>query len=165
MGNKLIIPATKQSYVFQLIHEGHLGIEKCKARTRLCVYWLHITDDIENTVKFCTVCNQFGNSIHKEPTIPHQLPGCSWEEVSADYFTLHTQGYLLVVDYYFKYAEVIPMMSKMAKATITALTSIFARHSIQNKLIANNMSFNSKKFHEFSKKWNFQVVTSSPNYP
>ena len=38
--------------------------------------------------------------------IPHQLPDCPWEEVSADYFTLHTQDYLLVVDYYSKYPEV-----------------------------------------------------------
>ena len=59
----------------------------------------------------------------------------------------------------------IPMMSKTAEATIKALTSIFARHGIPNKLIADNMPFNSKKFYEFSKKWNFQVVTSSPNYP
>ena len=165
MGDRLIVPATKRSSVLRLIHEGHLGIEKCKARARLCVYWPHINDDIENTVKSCTVCNQFGNSIHKEPMIPHQLPGRPWEEVSADYFTLHTQDYLLVIDYYSKYPEVIPMTSKTAEATITALTSIFARHGIPNKLIADNMPFNSKKFHEFSKKWNFQVVTSSPNYP
>ena len=33
------------------------------------------------------------------------------------------------------------------------------------KLTADNMPFNSKTFHEFSKKWNFKVVTSSPKYP
>ena len=165
MGDRLIVPASKRSSVLQLIHEGHMGIERCKARARLCVYWPHINDDIENTVKSCTVCNKFGNSLHKEPMIPHQLPNRPWEEVSADYFTLCTQDYLLVVDFYSKYPEVIPMMSKTANATILALKSIFARHGIPNKLIADNMPFNSKEFLEFSKKWNFKVVASSPKYP
>ena len=165
MGDRLIVPASKRSSVLQLIHEGHMGIERCKARARLCVYWPHINEDIENTVKSCTVCNKFGNSIHKEPMIPHQLPDRPWEQVSADYFTLCNQDYLLVVDFYSKYPEVIPMMSKTANATIAALKSIFARHGIPNKLIADNMPFNSKEFLEFSKKWSFKVVTSSPKYP
>lgn len=165
MGDRLIVPTTKRSSVLQLIHEGHLGIQKCKARARLCVNWPHINDDIEKTVKSCSVCNKYGNSVQKEPMIPHQLPNRPWEEIGADYFTLHTQDYLLVVDYYSKYPEVLPMTTKTAEATITALKGIFARHGIPNKLIADNMPFNSKKFHQFSKQWNFEVVTSSPTYP
>ena len=152
MGDRLIVPASKHSSVLQLIHVGHMEIERCKARARLCVYWPHINEDIENTVKSCTVCNKFCNSIHKEPMIPHQLPDRPWEQVSADYFTLCNQDYLLVVDFYSKYPEVIPMMSKTANATIAALTSSLL---ITCHLIAKN----------FLKKWSFKVVTSSPKYP
>ena len=84
--------------------------------------------------------------------IPHQLPDHSWEEGGADYFTLHTQHYLLVVNYYSKYPEVLPMTAKTAEATITALKGIFARYGIQNKLVADNMPFNSRTFHQFSKQ-------------
>jgi len=31
---RLIIPSTMRSYVLQLIHEGHLGMEKCKIMAR-----------------------------------------------------------------------------------------------------------------------------------
>ena len=124
MGDRLIIPATKRSSVLQLIHEGHLGIQKCNARARLGVYWPHINDDIEETVKSCSVCNKYGSSVQKEPMIPHQLPDRPWEEVGVDYFTLHTQDYLLVVDYYSKHPEVLSMTVKTAEATITALKSI-----------------------------------------
>ena len=93
MGDRLIVPASKHSSVLQLIHEGHMGIERCKARARLCVYWPHINGDIEITVKSCTVCNKFSNSIHKEPMIPHQLPDRPWEQVSTDYFTICNQDY------------------------------------------------------------------------
>ena len=68
--------------------------------------------------------------------------------MSADYFTLHTQDYLLVVDYYSKYPEVIHMAAKTAEATIKAMKGIFARHGIPNKF----MPFNSKKFRQFSKQ-------------
>ena len=84
--------------------------------------------------------------------IPHQLPDCPWEEVGANYFALHTQDFLLVVDYYSKHPEVLPMTAKTAEATITALKGIFARYGIQNKLIADNMPFNSRTFHQFSKQ-------------
>ena len=149
MGDRLIVLATKQSSVLQLIHEDHLGIQKCKARARLCVYWPHINDNIEKTVKSCSVCSKYGSSVQKEPMISHQLPDRPWKKVGADYFTLHTQDYLLVVDYYSKYPEVLPMT---AKTTITALKGIFARHGIPNKLIADDMPFNSRTFHQFSKQ-------------
>ena len=96
--------------------------------------------------------------------IPHQVPERPWQEVGADYFTLHTQDYLLVVDYYSKYPELIPMQTKTAEATIVAMKNIFARHGIPNKLIAANMPFNSHKFRYFAKDWNFEVTTSSPTY-
>ena len=57
------------------------------------------------------------------------------------------------------------MTAKTAEATITALKGIYARHGIPNKLIAVNMPFNSRQFHQFSIQWNFEVVTSSPTYP
>ena len=97
--------------------------------------------------------------------IPHQVPNCPWEEVATDYFTLHSQDYLLVVDYYSKYPKVIPMRMKTAEATIAALKSLFAIHGIPSQLIADNMPFSSKKFKQFASDWNFQVITSSPTYP
>ena len=62
MGDRLIVPTAKRSSVLQLIHEGHLGIQKCKARARLCVYWPNINDDIGKIVKSCSVCNRYVNS-------------------------------------------------------------------------------------------------------
>ena len=37
-GRQLIIPRSMQSNVLNLIHESHLGIEKCKARARSIIY-------------------------------------------------------------------------------------------------------------------------------
>ena len=46
-----------------------------------------------------------------------------------------------------------------------AMKDMFARHGIPERLIADNMPFNSVKFKDFANKWEFEVVTSSPHYP
>ena len=54
LGDCLVIPASRQTKVLQSIHEGHLGIEKCKSRAKMCVYWPNINDSIEQLVQFVT---------------------------------------------------------------------------------------------------------------
>ena len=46
-GDRIVIPSSRRELVLKAIHEGHLGIEKCKARARICVYWSNLDDDIE----------------------------------------------------------------------------------------------------------------------
>ena len=71
-----------------------MGIEKSKARARVCVYW----PKIENQVKQCSVCNIYSNSNQKEPLLPHPVPAHPWEKVGIDYFTLDGKDFLLIVD-------------------------------------------------------------------
>ena len=164
-GDRIVVPSNRQSLILKAIHEGHLGIEKCKARARICVYWPHIDDDIEQAVKQCSVCNQYARANQKEPLLPHSVPERPWYKVGADHFTIASQDYLLVVDYFSKYPEVIPVSSKSADSTIIEMKAIFARHGVPNTVIADNMPFGSKQFQEFSKEWNFNLVTSSPRFP
>ena len=164
-GDRIVIPSSRRELVMKAIHEGHLGIEKCKARARVCVYWPNLDDDIERMVRQCSVCNQYTRGNQKEQLHSHLIPMLPWHKVGADYFTVANQDYLLVVDYFSKYPEVIPVQSKSAHTTIKEMKTIFARHGIPNIVIADNMPFHSKEFHQFSKEWNFTLVTSSPRYP
>ena len=40
----------------------------------------------------------------------------------------------------------------------------FARHGIPEKIIADNMPFDSAEFRRFAESWDIDVVTSSPTY-
>ena len=164
-GERLVIPVAMKRVALQAIHEGHMGIEKCKQRGRSCMYWPSMSSDIETLVKECEICNKFATPNRKEPMIPHQIPSRPWEKVGVDYFTLYNQDYLLVVDYFSKYPEVIQVSSKTSAATIKAMKATFARHGIPNIVVADNMPFNSVEFRQFSKQWHFTINTSSPNYP
>ena len=39
-GTRIIIPDKKREDIWKLIHEGHLGLSKCKMRAKETVYWL-----------------------------------------------------------------------------------------------------------------------------
>ena len=49
-------------------------------------------------------------------------------KVGVDYFTLYNQDYLLIIDYFSKYPEVIQVSSKTAAATIQAPKATFAHY-------------------------------------
>ena len=164
MNNRIVIPSTMRQEILKCIHEGHMGTEKCKARARSCVYWPSMYEAIEHKVKKCPVCNKYSKGNQKEPMIPHDVPNRPWEMLGADYFSFAGKDYLLIVDYFLKYPEVICMTSKTAEATVKMMRQIFSRHGIPNTLVADNMPFNSKAFKQFAKEWDFSVVTSSPNY-
>ena len=69
----------------------------------------------------------FAISNRKEPMIPHNIPARPWKKIGVNYFTLLNQDYLLLVDYFSKYLEVIPVSSKTAGATIKVMQSVFSR--------------------------------------
>ena len=131
----------------------------------MCAYWPNINEDIEQLVKECPTCNKYGRANQKESLLPHSVPSRPWSKVGVDYFTMASQDYLLVVDYFSKYSEVIPVQSKSADATVKEMKTIFARHGIPNTVIADNMPFNSKRFKQFAKEWSFNLITSSPQFP
>ena len=66
--------------------------------------------------------------------------------MGVDHFTLCNEDYLIIVDYYSKYPEVVQVHSKTAQATIKVMMSVFLRHVVPNVIIADNMPFNSIEF-------------------
>ena len=97
--------------------------------------------------------------------IPQHVPERPWATVAADIFYYKGRDYLLVVDYFSKYPEVARLNSKNSEAVIVAMKDMFAHHGIPERLIADNMLFNSLKFKNFASIWEIEVVTSSPHYP
>ncbi|GBM21303.1 hypothetical protein AVEN_149880-1 [Araneus ventricosus] len=77
-GCRIIIPKSHQAEVLNQIHEGHLGIIKCRARARCSVYWPGISKVIEEKIKSCTACIQESSNRH-QPLIPTSFPERPWE--------------------------------------------------------------------------------------
>lgn len=56
--DRIVIPHSLRIEMLHKIHEGHLGIEKCKRRARSSVFWPKMNDDIEILIKRCDICLQ-----------------------------------------------------------------------------------------------------------
>ena len=124
-GERLVVPTAMKMVTLQAIHEGHMGIERCKQRARSCVYWPLMNEDIEQHISKCEICNKFPPTNRKKPLISHEIPSRPWEKVGVDHFTLCNQDYLIIIDYYSKYPEVVQVHSKTAQATIKVICQYF----------------------------------------
>ena len=86
-GKKVVVPSVLRYRMLEIIHEGHLGIEKCKARAREILFWPGMTREIEDRSKTCTLCLRFSRKNQKEPLMPHPVPDAPWSKVGADIMT------------------------------------------------------------------------------
>ena len=105
-GDRLIVPVAMRAEMLQKLHEGHLGMEKCKARAQEVMYWPNMTRDIDDMVAKCTTCAMFRKQNQKQPMIPHEMSERPWAKLGADIFTFKEHDYLIDVDYFSKYPEV-----------------------------------------------------------
>jgi len=163
--SKVIVPAELRGDMLKRIHEGHLGMDKSKSLARTTLYWPGMSRDIENLIARCSTCNSCRRQQPSEPLLPYSVPDYPWQRVGADIFTLYGRDYLLVVDYYSKFPEICHLHGKTASEVIVNLKSIFSRNGIPEEVVADNMPFGSREFHQFAVDWNFSITTTSPNYP
>lgn len=165
MGERLLIPVSERQQSLQQVHEGHLGMDKCKDRARRSIYWPGMSADIEALVAECRVCNKFSRQQQKEPLMPHTLPTLPWNKVAMDICQFKNNNYLVVVDMYSHFPELRLMQKKTASDVIMGLKSMFAVHGVPKAIMADNMPFNSIQMEQFASEWGFEIVTSSPHYP
>ena len=89
----------------------------------------------------------------------------SVEKIRADIFTYDKRDYLLVVDYFSKFPFILLLPGKSASSVINMLKSLYAIYGTPLTLFADNIPFASQLKRQFASNWNFEIVTSSPQYP
>ena len=101
-----------------------------------------------------------------EPLQVTQLPELPWQQVASDLFEFRGSSYLLVVDYFSRYIEIVKLRATTSDEVIQQLKEIFSRHGIPQVLRTDNRpQYSSYLFQEFSRTYNFEHVSSSPRYP
>lgn len=163
--NRIVIPHSLRPEILRQLHEGHLGIEKCKRRARGAVYWPGINKDIEDMVGKCETCNKYQSKQAREPMMIPDLPTAAWEKVGTDLFHCNGKDYLLVIDYYSNFPEIALLSNTTASTVIGHVKSIFARHGIPKTVVSDNgPCYNCKEWQQFANHYGFSHVTSSPQH-
>ena len=165
-GTKIIIPTSMRRNMLEKIHEGHLGIEKCKRRAREVMYWPRINQDVADMVKNCNSCQTYQPKQTAETLQPHPTPDRPWQKVGADLFTLNSKNYIVIVDYFSQFVEICTLTSTTSGTVINNLKSVFSRQGTPHEMFTDNgPQFSSAEFKRFSADWDFTHTTSSPHYP
>lgn len=162
---RLIVPVGLRQEMLIKLHEGHVGIEKVKSRARGIFYWPGMNLDIENYIKKCSTCERFARKNNKQTLLPYPIPDRPWQRVGADIFSYANNSYLVVIDSYSTWLEILLLKNKTAHEVILKLKILFSKFGSPDQLICDNIPFGSYSMYEFAKEWNFDIVTRSPNYP
>ncbi|UYV80773.1 K02A2.6-like [Cordylochernes scorpioides] len=140
--SRIYIPNSLRSKVLNSLHEGHLGIEKCRGRAR-----------------------SSERSNPQQPLIVSDFPSRPWEKVGIDHFYLKGKYYLLIADYYSRFPELALLEDQTTHSTIMHCKSIFSRHGIPEEVRSDNGLQFGLEFKKFAKEYGFHHITSSPRFP
>ena len=133
--------------MLQIIHQGHLGVEKCQLKARDCIFWPGILKDIMNMTANCATRIQFSKRQQQELLHPNNVPSFPWQRFAADLFNYQGGQYLLIPDFYSKYPiiESLPQPHTDNRPQYTHCSS--------------------QEFAAFCKQSRIDHMTSSPLYP
>ncbi|XP_048004084.1 uncharacterized protein K02A2.6-like [Leguminivora glycinivorella] len=90
--NLILIPKSMRADMLKVIHDGHLGIDRCKRRARQVLFWPGVNKEIEMYVKCCKVCQDHLNAPSREPLIPVEVPKLPWCQVDQNLADCDDEG-------------------------------------------------------------------------
>ena len=156
----MVVPETLISEILRNLHDGHLGLAKCRARAKDSVYWPGRTQDIRNLINHCEYCQTHRQSQQQEPMKYIQLPNRPWQRIAADLCELDGKHFLVVIDYFSRFVEItfLPSItSAKVIGKIKKIKNIFARWGIPEELLSDNgTQFTSQTFHVFAADYKFR---------
>ena len=115
-GTHIVIPHQKYQATLQLIHEGHLGLGKCKLRAKDKVYWSGLNDQFEKIILNCELCLKYSHSKCKQQpstSVEQEIPMHPRTKLATDIFHFESASYLLIADYTSRFL-VVCKLSHMA---------------------------------------------------
>ena len=165
-GMRVVIPAEFQQHLLNELHSEHFGIVRTKAIARSYMWFPDIEEAIENMINSCEVCQALQKDPPSSPLQPWTYPEYPWTRIHIDFGEYRGQSYLIVVDSFSKWIEVIPMSSTTSHATIEELQKLFCQHGIPKELVSDNgPQLTSEAFENFLEKNGVKHILTPPYHP
>ena len=167
-GTHIIVPHTLHKEMIQLLHTGHLGLEKCLNRVKQAMYWPGLYDEFKDLIINCTTCLKFSA---QKPTsnkqhAGHEIPVHPWSKLASDIFYFEGDSYLFIVDYTSNFPIIRKLSSMTRKAIIHHMQSIFSEYGWPDTLVTDNgPCYTSKEFQILMQSMSVNHLTKSPHYP
>ena len=102
-GTHIIVPQTLCKEMIQLLHTGHLRLEKCLIRAKQSMYWPGLYEELKHLVTNCATCLKFNaqkpTCLSNRQHTGHEIHIHQWSKLASDIFYFEGDSYLLIVDY------------------------------------------------------------------
>ncbi|XP_013911758.1 PREDICTED: uncharacterized protein LOC106540965 [Thamnophis sirtalis] len=153
--------------VLEALHVGHPGIVRKKYLARSYVWWPNMDREIEECVATCKSCQESRPAPPEVPAKEWERPQAPWSRVHIDFAgPVHGQVFMVVVDAYLKWLEILLMTSTTAEAVIKALLRLFSTHGLPDILVSDNRpQFTAMQFETFLASQGIRHALVTPFHP
>ena len=126
-GLRVVIPEKYRVRLLDDLHQEHHGICQVKSLSRGYFWWPGLDAAIVERVQQCHVCATLDKSPPRAPLYPWKWPANPWQRIHFDFFEKGKLNFLIVIDAYHKWLEVITMGSMTSLKTIEVLRSEYRK--------------------------------------
>ena len=145
--DRVIIPTSLREILLNDLHAEHLGKVKAKQLARKYVWWPMIDRDVESKVKEYVVCQETAKKPSETQQGKWSWPMGPWKRLHLDFAGPYEgKMFLVIVDAYSKYLEIVPMTTITLSNTIAAL-HLFSHFGLPDHIVTDNgTQFTSNEF-------------------
>ena len=163
---RVVIPMSLRLILLNDLHAEHFGMTKMKQMARRYLWWPKIDHDIECTVKSCARCQEQAKNPAKK-TGTWTWSNGPWKRLHIDFAgPFMGKMFLVVVDAYSKYLDVVPMDHATSATTIKALRHIFSIFGLPEHIVTDNGSqFSSQEFKNWLTQNGIIHTLTAPGHP
>ena len=153
--SRVVIPEVLRTLLLKDVHAEHLGMVKMKQLARKYLWWPGREE--EEAAKAPPASN---------PASWSWLGG-QWKRVHLDFAGPYlSKMYLVIVEVYSKFVEVVPMAQAITPNTIAALRRVSSYFGLAEHFVTDNSSqFTSADFQKFVKGNDIEHTLTAPGYP
>ena len=98
--------------------------------------------------------------------IPHDIAAIPWQKVAIGLFSLWKKDYIIIADYRSKFFDLSQLEDTNVTTVVMHTKRIFSKFGIPKEVIPDNgPQYTSHEYGIFARDWDFDNITSGPEYP
>ncbi|UYV66040.1 K02A2.6-like [Cordylochernes scorpioides] len=166
LGTRVIIPRKFRANMKKELHLGHMGVVKMKSLARNFIWWPGMDREIEEIARSCKECETNKHTPKSESVHRWESAPTPWYRIHMDFAGPFMDNmFLIIVESYSKWPEIIAMNSTTTQNTIKVLREIFSRYGIPEQGVTDNgPQFVSNEMKFFFKSNGIQHLKSAAYY-
>ena len=164
---KPVIPHSLQQEVMQHLHASHAGANSMFQRALQSVYWPGYRESIRQFQGQCQKCKYIAPSNRPDvnKTLP-DFPPYPFHTICMDFFTHAGKNYLVIVDKYSNWLNVLKPVKDDSASVIKMLRQYFSTYGIAEIMSSDGAKvFTSDAMKTFCANWGVTQRISSAYYP